>query len=289
MIKFIKSSPMKTPKIFIFLLMSFFTITFSSAQNPSDGCVDLNQIDSSVMCNFIYNPVCGCDGVNYGNDCEAENYGGVTSFTWGVCSSDTIPEGCIDSSLIDNNVACIEIYDPVCGCDGVTYSNDCVAENYHGISSYVLGECDEVVNPPGSCIDSNLIDPSIYCTTNYKPVCGCDGITYSNGCIAAVRFGITNYTIGECTSVSIKDELNFKTSIYPNPTNHFLNILFENKPLNQSFNIQLIDLNGKTILSKENFNALDLTIPLHDISNGIYLLKISSNFHSQTNKIIINK
>jgi len=39
------------------------------------------------------------------------------------------------------NCVCYEIYAPVCGCDNVTYSNDCYAE-CHGISEYTEGECD---------------------------------------------------------------------------------------------------------------------------------------------------
>jgi hypothetical protein len=33
-----------------------------------------------------------------------------------------------------------EIYDPVCGCDGITYDNYCVADS-SGVTSYVTGEC----------------------------------------------------------------------------------------------------------------------------------------------------
>ena len=40
----------------------------------------------------------------------------------------------------DLNVVCIEIYQPVCGCDKVTYSNDCYA-NASGVSSWLDGEC----------------------------------------------------------------------------------------------------------------------------------------------------
>ena len=47
---------------------------------------------------------------------------------------------CIDSNLIGNADECIEIYDPVCGCDGITYDNYCVADS-SGITSYVAGEC----------------------------------------------------------------------------------------------------------------------------------------------------
>tara|TARA_B100001093_G_scaffold507604_1_gene568390 strand:- start:1 stop:216 length:216 start_codon:yes stop_codon:yes gene_type:complete len=35
---------------------------------------------------------------------------------------------------------CIEIYQPVCGCDNVTYSNTCYAE-IGGVTSWADGEC----------------------------------------------------------------------------------------------------------------------------------------------------
>ncbi|NNC94987.1 MAG: PKD domain-containing protein [Chitinophagales bacterium] len=48
---------------------------------------------------------------------------------------------CIDSSLIDTSVACPLILSPVCGCDGVTYPNACVALNYHGVQAVAIGPC----------------------------------------------------------------------------------------------------------------------------------------------------
>ena len=35
---------------------------------------------------------------------------------------------------------CIEVYQPVCGCDNNTYSNSCYAER-DGITSWTDGEC----------------------------------------------------------------------------------------------------------------------------------------------------
>jgi hypothetical protein len=48
-------------------------------------------------------------------------------------------EDCMDDS--DEDCVCIEIYQPVCGSDGLTYSNSCLAE-CAGVVEYTEGECE---------------------------------------------------------------------------------------------------------------------------------------------------
>ena len=47
---------------------------------------------------------------------------------------------CIDESNISDDYVCTENWSPVCGCDGITYSNDCYAENA-GVTEWTEGEC----------------------------------------------------------------------------------------------------------------------------------------------------
>ena len=58
------------------------------------------------------------------------------------CSSEESEEiACIDDSKIDEPALCIEVYEPVCGCNGITYPNICYASSFGGVTSFIDGAC----------------------------------------------------------------------------------------------------------------------------------------------------
>lgn len=113
-------------------------------------------------------------------------------------------DACVNEDLIDPTAAVIEIWDPVCGCDEVTYMNSSAAKVYGGVTKYTKGACEEPTKDTAisDCVDPSLIVPDMPITTEWRPVCGCDGVTYSNPFSAKYHGGVTSYTDGECPGTS---------------------------------------------------------------------------------------
>ncbi len=55
-----------------------------------------------------------------------------------------------------------------------------------------------VAQQGGGCINAALINPDAVCPTVIDPVCGCNGVTYDNSCVAQVTAGVTSWTEGAC-------------------------------------------------------------------------------------------
>ncbi|MBC8294088.1 MAG: hypothetical protein H8E45_13170 [Proteobacteria bacterium] len=194
-------------------------------------CVPLPSAcpDNSTAANI--HPVCGCDGADYGNPCEAMMAGvsiahpgacdSVCGGLAGIACSDgqacVLPPGSCNTADLQGHCvevpqACPDVYFPVCGCDDVTYGNDCEllvagAQMAHpgpcmqhcvpGGSGCATGEA--CVAPPGDCsgaVGMCIPAPEV-CPQFYWPVCGCDNVTYNNHCEALAAGAGIAYE-GEC-------------------------------------------------------------------------------------------
>ncbi len=188
-----------------------------------------------------------------------------------------IPGGnlCIDPSIINTDVQCPTDYEPVCGCDGVTYLNECVALFYYGVTNWTPGPCPDV------CIEEGLINTGMACTTQYEPVCGCDGMTYTNACVALFYYGVTQWTPGPCLVIPnpgppIGNPSGYAENVqylhgYPNPVSQRLYVTL---PFGK-YQIELFNTRGQTVAAQ----ALSVadgdetpSIETGSLSDGVYML-----------------
>lgn len=76
----------------------------------------------------------------------------------------------LDSAVAVESCICYDVYQPICGTDGITYGNqcelDCATERNDCITKFADGSCQ------AECV----------CPLYISYICGTDGVTYDNLC-----------------------------------------------------------------------------------------------------------
>ena len=174
----------------------------SSSSSSSSGCTcATGEIFNGTACStssldctgLLEDAVCGCDDKDYLNSCVAQA-NGVQTFTKGTCSSSETASCTIDDHC------------PLGTCpDGTTYKRSSCVSNQCTRISFSEDPCEltSCTCAIGEYFDGeNCVEGEILCTLESDSVCGCDGVTYSNSCLARAA-GIKEFTNGECSSTVV--------------------------------------------------------------------------------------
>ncbi len=108
-----------------------------------------------------------------------------------------------------------------------------------------------------------------------------DQLNYNEGDDNFLRTNVTEF-IYEDQVVGVNNLPKLEVQIYPNPVKDLLIVKLDN-PGKSAF--EIIDINGRVLLSKQSNNALN-RISMQELNSGIYFLKVNSRGQMTTKQII---
>jgi hypothetical protein len=171
-----------------------------------------------LACLPVYTAVCGCDGSDYGNACDAARAGTDVAYR-GTCDAadrcgaqDAEGVGPCDTTFgwYWDGASCSSLNG--CECRGSACGFGWVSEDACNAAHLGCDASGDACTPTSPCPTDFYCDyigqtcggtPGVcraqppVCPDVYQLVCGCDGTTYTNSCEAA-RMGVDTRYVGTC-------------------------------------------------------------------------------------------
>jgi len=146
-------------------------------RRPAGQCGGEGTCEAKAeVCIEIYQPVCGCEGTTYANDCKAAEAGASVQ-SEGECAAGT------DVGAGGPGVAA-----PAPGATGA-----CATDEDCGAGSF----CERPTGQCGAAAEGKCTATPPVCTMELNEVCGCDDVTFGNPC-AAQAAGVSIKSKGAC-------------------------------------------------------------------------------------------